>query len=115
HMDARNFYGRIWMPAVKKAGIEWATWHDLRHTYASRLAMSGQTEGTIASLLRHSNTALVKRYAHLSDSHLQVAVEIVSGFGKETEQMKPQAQPAISIPTVTETGIPVAEEKVEVA
>lgn len=103
HMDARNFYGRHWMPAVREAGIEWATWHDLRHTYASRLAMSGQTEGTIASLLRHSTTALVKRYAHLSNSHLQAAVEELAGFGRDTAQTKSQATPAISIPTVTQT------------
>ena len=70
-MDVRNFYNRVWLPALADAGIEWTTWHDLRHTFASRLAMNGQNEGTIAALLRHSTTALVKRYAHLSPSHLK--------------------------------------------
>lgn len=82
-MDARNFYHRVWIPAIKRAGIEWATWHDLRHTYASRLAMSGHNESTIAALLRHSTTALVKRYAHLNQPHLRQAVESVAGFGKD--------------------------------
>jgi len=59
-LDGRNFYARVWMPAVERAGIEWTTWHDLRHTFASRLAMNGATEGTIAALLRHSTTALVR-------------------------------------------------------
>lgn len=81
-LDIRNFYGRIWVPAVNQAGIEYATWHDLRHTFASRLAMTGHNEGTIAALLRHSTTALVKRYAHLSPSHLKAALEGVAGFGK---------------------------------
>jgi hypothetical protein len=36
----------------------------------------------VAALLRHSTTALVKRYAHLSPSHLKAAVEGVAGFGK---------------------------------
>jgi integrase len=72
----------VWLPALAEAGIEWTTWHDLRHTFASRLAMNGQNEGTIAALLRHSTTALVKRYAHLSPSHLKAAVEGVAGFGK---------------------------------
>lgn len=58
-LDIRNFYGRLWVPAVNQAGIEYATWHDLRHTFASRLAMTGHNEGTIAELLRHSTTALV--------------------------------------------------------
>ena len=59
-LDARNFYNRVWLPALAAAGIEWATWHDLRHTFASRLAMTGHNDGTIAALLRHSTTALVK-------------------------------------------------------
>lgn len=65
---------------MSEVGIEWATWHDLRHTFASRLAMNGQNDGTFAALLRHSTTALVKRYAHLSLSHLKEVVEGVAGF-----------------------------------
>ncbi len=44
--------------------------------------MNGAGNSTIAALLRHSGTSLVKRYAHLSPSHLQDAVEKVAGFGK---------------------------------
>ena len=68
------------------------TWHTLRHTFASRLAMSGATEGTIAALLRHSGTTLVKRYAHLSPSHLQQEIEKLSSFGKGTPQPKVQPE-----------------------
>ena len=46
------------MPAVRAAGIERATCHDCRHTFASWLAMEGHTETTIASLLCHSTNAL---------------------------------------------------------
>ena len=42
-------------------------------------------EGTIATLLRHSGTVLVRRYAHLSVSHLQDEIEKVSAFGKVTD------------------------------
>ncbi len=52
--------------------------------------MSGATEGTIAALLRHSGTTLVKRYAHLSPSHLQQEIEKLSSFGKGTPQGKIQ-------------------------
>lgn len=110
-LDARNFYNRVWGPAVTAVGIEWATWHDLRHTFASRLAMTGHNEGTIAALLRHSTTALVKRYAHLSPSHLKAAIEGVAGFGKAPaaapENQVPVGKPGpISNGTVTETGTP---------
>ena len=53
--------------------------------------MNGASESTIAALLRHSGTELVSRYAHLSPSHLQSAVEGVASFGNGT---------------VTKTGIP---------
>lgn len=107
-LDARNFYNRVWAPIVAGTDMEWVTWHDLRHTFASRLAMTGHNEGTIAALLRHSTTALVRRYAHLSQSHLKAAVEGVAGFGKTaTETPKPtdqgQKPEPISIGTVTET------------
>jgi integrase len=91
HIDPDNFM-RTYRAAVKRSGIAWVTWHDLRHTYASRLAMNGNSESTIASLLRHSGTALVKRYAHLSPNHLRAAVEGVATFG-QTSELALQSQP----------------------
>ena len=69
----------------------------------------GASEGTIAALLRHSTTALVKRYAHLSPSHLRAAVEGVANFGKVTikEGKTPECMlDGASVPngTVTQTG-----------
>ncbi len=86
HLDSYNFYRRVFMPAVKQTGLEDVTWHTLRHTFASRLAMSGYSDSTLAALLRHKGTALVQRYAHLSPSHLKEAVEGLSGFGKMGEK-----------------------------
>jgi integrase len=115
HTDPRNFYRRHYLPTMKKMGLTGATWHTLRHTFASRLAMMGTTEGTIASLLRHSGTSLVRRYAHLSPSYLQEAVEKVSAFGKVTtpepvkvgvsERDRTEAAESVSAgPTVSKTG-----------
>ena len=83
HLNSYNFYGRVFLPAVKKAKLEEVTWNTLRHTFASRLAMNGQSDSTIAALLRHSGTNLVQRYAHLSPTHLRAAVESVASYGKE--------------------------------
>ena len=58
-----------WDEAVTKAGIENFRFHDLRHTAASYLAMSGATLAEIAEILGHKTLAMVKRYAHLSDRH----------------------------------------------
>ncbi len=81
HVNEDNFYGRIFLPAIREAKLEDVTWHTLRHTFASRLAMSGQNSSTIAELLRHSGLDLVRRYAHLSPSHLRNAVETVAAYG----------------------------------
>lgn len=88
HVDPRHFYARVFLPTVKRAGLETLTWHTLRHTFASRLAMAGATEQEIAACMGHSTTALVRRYAHLSPSHLKGVVEMVSQFGKQDKGIK---------------------------
>ncbi len=85
-VDPKNFYKRIFVPAVQKANLFDVNWHTMRHTFASRLAMSGATEQEIATCLRHSSTALVKRYAHLSQPHLHTVLEKISGFGQHREE-----------------------------
>jgi len=107
HANIANLKRRF-RKAVKQSGIPWVRWHDLRHCFASRLAMSRAPLGTIAALLRHSGTGLVKRYAHLDPDHLRHAVELVASFGKAE---KPEAETRLRNETVTATG---TEEKNEV-
>lgn len=61
--------------ACERAGIEDFKWHDLRHTTASYLAMSGATLAEIAAVLGHKTLQMVKRYAHLSDAHVSGVIE----------------------------------------
>ena len=84
-MHPTNFYHRVYKPAVTAAKLENVNWHTLRYTFASRLCMSGCTEREIADCLRHRDTSLVKRYAHLTRSHLKGVMEKVSTFGKPKE------------------------------
>jgi integrase len=58
-----------WDNAVKKADIANLRFHDLRHSCASYLAMNGASLAEIAEVLGHKTLAMVKRYAHLSDTH----------------------------------------------
>ncbi|MGI6458542.1 MAG: tyrosine-type recombinase/integrase [Candidatus Hydrogenedentales bacterium] len=64
-----------WKAALKRAGIDDFRFHDLRHTAASYLAMSGATLPEIAAILGHRTLQMVQRYAHLSESHLSGVVE----------------------------------------
>ena len=61
----RPYWGR----ALERAEIKDFRFHDLRHSCASYLAMNGATLIEIADVLGHKTLEMVKRYAHLSDSH----------------------------------------------
>lgn len=69
---------RAWESAIEKCGIEDFTFHDLRHTAASYLAMNNATELQIAEILGHKTLAMVKRYSHLSDAHNTQVLESMS-------------------------------------
>jgi integrase len=59
-----------WVAARKAAGLSDFHWHDLRHTAASYLAMSGVSLVEIAKVLGHRTLAMVARYSHLADGHI---------------------------------------------
>lgn len=77
-----------WHTTLKKAGIVDFRFHDLRHSAASYLAMSGATPSAIADVLGHKSLQMVKRYAHLSESHMHSVVasmnEKIFSNSKET-------------------------------
>lgn len=64
-MDIR----RPWEAAVAQACLKDFRFHDLRHSCASELAMNGASASEIAAVLGHRTMEMVKRYAHLSQSH----------------------------------------------
>jgi site-specific recombinase XerD len=63
--------------AVKKEGIIDFTFHDLRHTFATRLAQSGVDLYAISKLLGHSDISTTQRYAHHCPESLRNSVEIL--------------------------------------
>jgi integrase len=64
-----------WEYAVKRADIADFHFHDLRHSFASYLAMNGASLLEIAEALGHKSLAMVKRYAHLTEGHTRSVVE----------------------------------------
>lgn len=69
--------------ACKTAGIEAASFHDLRRTYGARLAVKGVPMAVIAQALGHADERVTRRhYAHLSPSYVSETIRAgVSGFG----------------------------------
>jgi integrase len=65
---------KAWLNALIRAEISDFHWHDLRHCTASYLAMNGASLTEIAEVLGHKTLSMVKRYSHLSDSHVSNVV-----------------------------------------
>jgi len=80
---------RQWGGWLKEAEIENFHWHDLRHTFASRLVTRGVDIYTVAKLLGHQNIEMTERYAHLDPDYLKHSVEFL------VEQ--PSKQPLASV------------------
>ncbi|MEO6687862.1 MAG: site-specific integrase [Dokdonella sp.] len=66
---------KAWQVARELAGLGDVRFHDLRHSAASYLAMSGASLMDIAAILGHKTLAMVKRYSHLSEQHTTAAVD----------------------------------------
>ncbi len=74
-------YGDIkksWLTAVNKSDIIDFHFHDLRHTFASQLVMSGVDLNTVRDLLGHKSLEMTLRYSHLSPDHKQRAVDTLA-------------------------------------
>jgi len=61
--------------AVQKAQLSNLRWHDLRHTFASRLVMAGVPLRAVQVLMRHKCIETTLRYSHLGETELHKAVE----------------------------------------
>lgn len=82
--------------ALSEAGISNFRWHDLRHTFASRLVMRGVDIRTVQELMGHKTIQVTLRYAHLAPQHQLEAVQRLCDTGAaRMEQLTPKLAPAI--------------------
>ncbi len=58
-----------WEKALQDAMITNFRFHDLRHTFASYLAMRKATLTELRALLGHKSASMTARYSHLSETH----------------------------------------------
>jgi integrase len=75
---------RAFETTCRKANIQGLRVHDLRHTFASRLAMAGVGDRTLQALGGWATPMMVQRYAHLSSNHIAEAVERIVGNNSTT-------------------------------
>ncbi len=80
--------------ARERAGLK-IRFHDLRHTFTSRLVEEGVDIVTVQSLLGHHSISVTQRYTHSCDERKRRAVELLSriepkGEEKEIHRSRPR-------------------------
>lgn len=75
-----NFVGlpKTWNHVRKRAGLDWATLHILRHSFASFGAGSGLGLPVIGHLLGHKDSATTARYAKVALDPAKIAADKIS-------------------------------------
>jgi integrase len=89
--------------ACRKVGIPDFHFHDLRHTAASWLRMSGADIHTVAQLLGHRDLRMAARYQHLSPAFLAEAVgrlDVVFGNLRYRDVTEHKALPELAMVSV---------------
>ena len=70
----RNRVSRMTIKAMRKAGVENASFHTLRHTAAAWMVQAGVSLYEVQQVLGHSTPLMTQRYAHLQPDHLRRAL-----------------------------------------
>lgn len=82
---------RPWERIRERAGMPDLRMHDLRHSFASVGACSGQSLIVIGALLGHRKAATTQRYAHLSNDPLRSASESIGARIAAALDARPEA------------------------
>ena len=84
-----KYFRRSFETACRRAKITGFTFHDLRHTFASRLVRSGVDLITVKDLLGHYSVKTTERYTYSNQEQKRKAVELLNNEsgGKKAEKV----------------------------
>jgi integrase len=87
--DTDRDWHRWFERSVVRAGVVNFRYHDLRHTFASRLVMAGVPLAAVKEYMGHSSIAMTMRYAHLAPDYQRNQIEkLVSEYGPKLAEGK---------------------------
>jgi integrase len=101
-----------WTGICRAAGLRYR-WHDLRHTFVSRLAENpAVSEQTIMALAGHVSKSMLTRYSHIRQAAKQVAIDALEAgrraatpadFESDSPQNPPQSLATTDVPRFVAT------------
>ncbi|MGK2884254.1 MAG: tyrosine-type recombinase/integrase [Rhodococcus sp. (in: high G+C Gram-positive bacteria)] len=89
-LDLHNWRSRVWVPAVKRAGLDPLRLHDLRHTCASLAIAAGADVKVLQRLLGHTSAAMtLDRYGHLMPGQSEAVADRLDALvARETKSAR---------------------------
>lgn len=86
-------FGTVWRKALSDAGITDFRFHDLRHTFATRMLRKTQNISLVSKMLGHTNIETTSRYAHVLTSDMRNALDEFAVLGTGPKSSNPQKIP----------------------
>jgi integrase len=79
-VDANNFVNRVYLPAVKRAGLRRIRFHDLRHSFVTYCAAAGVPLAKVGDWVGHSDSRITEIYRHSSAGSEEFALALLDSF-----------------------------------
>lgn len=90
-------FDKTWRATVAAAQIPPIRFHDLRHTFATRLVLAGEDLVTVGELLGHRSIQMTIRYSHPGPEHRRAAVEKLEGIDTRTKLARRRKRSGVRI------------------
>ena len=89
-LERSNFRQRVWLPAVKAAGLDGLRFHDLRHTAGTLAARTGATTKELMARLGHASPQASMIYQHAADDRDRRIAEGLDAMAEEAGLRPPE-------------------------
>jgi integrase len=87
---ARSSFRRlVWLPAVRKVGLDGLRVHDLRHTAATLAAATGATTKELMERMGHTSPGVALRYQHVMANRQAALAASLDDLARDTTQAEP--------------------------